>query len=98
MPVKRRARGRSRAEVKVNPAPRPEWGQRGAPEVYFFPSTVSLRLFARRNLQTRLAGILIGSPVWGFRPIRALRLARTSLPKPGSTHPFFASLHARFTV
>src|SRR5438874_6451435 len=30
---------------------------------YFFPSTASFTLFARRNLHTRLAGILIGSPV-----------------------------------
>src|SRR2546425_9752926 len=58
----------------------------------FRSSTASFRLLARRNLQTRFAGILSGSPVWGFLPIRALRVARTSLPKPGSTNPFLASL------
>src|SRR5262249_20291163 len=56
------------------------------------------RLLARRNLHTRLAGILIGSPVCGLRPMRALRLASTSFPKPGSTKPFFASLQARLNV
>src|SRR5262245_6800815 len=60
---------------------------------YFLPSTASFRLFARRNLHTRLAGILRGSPVCGLRPMRALRFARTSLPKPGrrKTPLFLAS-------
>src|SRR5207249_967250 len=65
---------------------------------YFFPSTASFTLFASRNLHTRLAGILIGSPVCGLRPIRALRFASTSFPKPGRTKPFFASLHASARV
>src|SRR4029077_20357767 len=67
---------------------------------YFLPSTASFRLLARRNLQTRLAGILIGSPVCGLRPIRALRFASTSFPKPGrrNTPLFFASLEARLSV
>src|SRR5262249_20184961 len=67
---------------------------------YFLPSTASFRLFARRNLHTRLAGILMGSPVCGLRPIRALRLASTSLPKPGRTNAplFFASLDASESV
>src|SRR5206468_208088 len=67
---------------------------------YFLPSTASFRLFARRNLHTRFAGILMGSPVCGFRPIRALRFARTSFPNPGSrnTPLFFASLDARLSV
>src|SRR5213594_3203168 len=67
---------------------------------YFLPSTASFRLFARRNLHTRLAGILRGSPVCGFRPMRALRFARTSLPKPGrrNTPLFLASFDARLSV
>ena len=74
--------------------PRVEPDETGRPVSYFLPSTESFMALARRNLHTRLAGILIGSPVWGLRPIRALRLASTSLPNPGSTNPFLASLHA----
>src|SRR5262249_27191307 len=67
---------------------------------YFLPSTASFRLFARRNLHTRLAGILMGSPVCGLRPMRALRFARTSLPKPGrrNTPLFLASFDAKLSV
>src|SRR5207245_1567373 len=67
---------------------------------YFLPSTVSFKLLARRNLHTRLAGILMGSPVCGLRPMRAFRFASTSLPKPGSTNApaFFASRDARASV
>src|SRR5581483_9183207 len=43
----------------------------------------SLQAFATRNLTTVLAGILISAPVAGLRPLRALRLALTSLPMPG---------------
>ena len=43
----------------------------------------SFAFFETRNFTTRFAGILISSPVAGFRPIRALRLTRTSLPTPG---------------
>ena len=43
-----------------------------------------------RNFKVVLAGILMVSPVAGLRPSRALRLARTNLPKPGITNsPFF---------
>src|SRR6266478_3486804 len=66
--------------------------------IYFLPSTASFTLLVRRNLHTRLAGILIGSPVCGLRPIRALRFASTSFPKPGRTKPFFASLQASARV
>src|ERR1700684_2523965 len=41
---------------------------------------VSLATLATRNLTTVFALILIGSPVWGLRPMRALRSALTSLP------------------
>jgi len=58
---------------------------------YFFPRMESLAILATRNFTTRLAGILIGSPVCGLRPMRALRLASTSLPTPGTTKAFFAS-------
>src|SRR6516225_4139028 len=36
------------------------------------PSTDSLKVFATEKPTFFLAGILIGSPVWGFRPMRAL--------------------------
>ena len=51
---------------------------------------MSLATLATRNLTTVLALILIGSPVWGLRPMRALRSALTSLPMPGMVNsPFF---------
>src|SRR5207253_4220100 len=82
-----------RVRVRTDSAPT----TRTAVGDYFLPSTVSFRAFAIRNFRTRLAGILRGSPVCGLRPMRALRLARTSLPKPGRTKPFLASLVARAT-
>src|SRR5919108_799495 len=36
------------------------------------------------NLGTRLAGILISDPVWGFRPVLALRCTDEKVPKPTS--------------
>ena len=39
---------------------------------YLLPSDASLAAFATTNFSRRLAGILIASPVWGFRPMRAL--------------------------
>lgn len=43
--------------------PRGSSGSRAPARNYFFPSTASFRAFATRNLTTRLAGILIASPV-----------------------------------
>src|SRR5207245_8449603 len=60
-----------------------------------FPSTATLQALATRNLTTRLAGILMGSPVCGLRPIRAFRFTKTSLPRPGKVKVFLASLQAR---
>jgi len=40
---------------------------------YFLGRTVSFSCLAMRALTTVFAGILIASPVAGFRPIRALR-------------------------
>ncbi len=54
----------------------------------------SFAFFETRNFTTRLAGILISSPVAGLRPMRALRFTRTSLPTPGIVKLFFASLYA----
>src|SRR2546428_8631482 len=48
-----------------------------------------------RNLSTRFAGIDIGWPVAGLRPMRALRSTMTSLPTPGMVNPLRASLYAR---
>ena len=59
---------------------------------YFLPRIASLAAFATRNLTTRLAGILIASPVAGLRPMRAFRFTSTSLPSPGIVNEFFASL------
>src|SRR5580698_5538199 len=58
---------------------------------YFFGGAmVSLAALATRNLTTVFALILMGSPVWGLRPRRALRSALTSLPMPGMVNsPFF---------
>src|SRR5262249_5352581 len=58
---------------------------------YFLPRMASLAALETRNFTTRLAGILIASPVCGLRPMRALRFASTSFPIPGTTKTFFAS-------
>src|SRR2546430_17090326 len=58
----------------------------------YFPSTATLQAFATRDFTTRLAGILMGSPVCGLRPIRAFRFTKTSLPRPGKVKGFLASL------
>lgn len=52
----------------------------------------SFAALAMRNLTTRLAGMLMLSPVIGFRPTRALRFTRTSLPRPDSVKVFLAFL------
>ena len=57
---------------------------------YFAPRIASLAALATRNLTTRLAAIWMVSPVAGWRPIRALRLTRTSLPSPGRVKVFLA--------
>jgi hypothetical protein len=43
------------------------------------------------NFATRVAGILISLPVWGFRPVLALLLATENVPNPvkASLSPFF---------
>src|SRR5579872_4561415 len=59
---------------------------------YFAPRIASLAALATRNLTTRLAAILMVSPVAGLRPMRALRFTNTNLPKPGSVKVFLAFL------
>ena len=56
----------------------------------------SLAALATRNLTTVLALILMAAPVWGLRPMRALRSAFTRRPMPGITKTpfFFVSLMA----
>ena len=56
------------------------------------PRIASFAALATRNFTTFLAGILISAPVAGFRPMRALRFTRTSLPTPGNVKLFFAFL------
>src|ERR1035437_4611079 len=58
---------------------------------YFFAGAItSLAALATRNFTTVLALILMAAPVWGLRPMRALRSAFTSRPMPGITNtPFF---------
>src|SRR5512142_3431543 len=69
--------------------------RRVARESYFMPPRIaSFAAFATRNFTTRFAAILIGSPVAGLRPIRALRLTRTIFPSPGIVNEFLASLCA----
>src|SRR5437870_13688436 len=65
---------------------------------YFRGRTESFMALPTRNLSVVFAGIWMVSPVAGFRPSRALRSDRTSLPKPGSTNspPDFTSEVARF--
>src|SRR3989337_2789169 len=60
-------------------------------EDYRPPRMASFAALATRKRTTRLAGMRIGSPVWGLRPIRALRLTRTSLPTPGMVNEVLAS-------
>ena len=48
-----------------------------------------MAFFETRNFTTRLAGILISSPVAGLRPIRAFLFTRTSFPTPGIVKLFF---------
>ena len=45
----------------------------GGATAYFRGSTTSFSCFAIRAFTTVLAGILMASPVAGFRPMRALR-------------------------
>src|SRR5271170_7922062 len=64
---------------------------------YFFGGAItSLADFATRNFTTVLALILMASPVWGLRPMRALRSAFTRRPIPGITNTplFLVSLMA----
>src|SRR5437763_1054099 len=61
----------------------------------FAPRTASLHALATRNFTTFLAGILISCPVAGLRPMRALRLTSTNLPRPGRVKLFLAFLYAR---
>src|SRR6185436_1505518 len=73
----------------------PGLGPRGLSQIggsYFRAS--SFIAFAIRNFNTVFAGILIDSPVWGLRPMRALRFTTTSLPTPGNTNSFFACFAA----
>ena len=54
---------------------------------YFFtPRIASLAALATRNFTTRLAAILMVSPVAGLRPIRALVLTIFTIPKSGNLH------------
>src|ERR1700685_3511686 len=48
--------------------------------------TASLSAFDGRKRTTVFALILIASPVWGLRPMRALRCALTTRPNPGITN------------
>ena len=48
--------------------------------------TASLNDLAARKRTTVLALILMGSPVAGLRPMRALRCAFTARPRPGITN------------
>jgi hypothetical protein len=69
--------------------------------IYFLGGTIaSLQALAIRIFTTVLAGILMGSPVAGFLPTRALRLTKTSLPTPGKvkTPAFLVSAIANAAI
>ena len=71
----------------VGEAPRVNSAARGEQRYFFLGgTTASLNALAKRNFTTVLAGILIGSPVCGLRPMRAFRLAFTAFPNPGITN------------
>src|SRR5580692_3669959 len=61
-------------------------------DAYLAPRMASLAALATRNFTTRLAGMLMGWPVAGLRPMRAARFTSTSLPRPGRVKVFFACL------
>src|SRR5262245_36459971 len=78
---------------KGNPTPatRADGGSgRSVPATYFAFFTRSFRFLATVNFTTVFAAILIGSPVAGLRPMRALRFATRNLPRPdiGTSPPF----------
>src|ERR1700719_3660178 len=54
----------------------------------------SLNALAARSRTTVLALILMASPVWGLRPMRALRCALTARPKLGITNLPALPLHS----
>src|ERR1700676_4677144 len=54
----------------------------------------SLNAFAARSRTTVLALILMASPVWGLRPMRALRCALTARPRLGITNLPALPLHS----
>src|SRR5258707_8926959 len=54
----------------------------------------SLNAFAARRRTTVFALILIASPVWGLRPMRALRCAFTARPMLGMTNLPAGALHS----
>jgi len=51
-------------------------------ENYFFLFTAALKAAPAENLGTVAAAIFKGSPVRGFLPLRAARLAALKVPKP----------------
>src|SRR5262249_45814750 len=62
------------------------------PQAYFaLPSTDSLKVLATEKPTFLRAGILIGSPVCGFLPMRAFILRSRKIPNPGilTDSPFF---------
>src|SRR6201998_3310331 len=60
----------------------------------YAPRTASLKAFAARKRTPVLALILMGSPVWGLRPMRALRWALTARPRFGITNLPAPPLHS----
>ena len=54
--------------------------------VYFFLLTRALSVAPAENLGTVVAGTLIASPVFGLRPLRALRRTVAKVPKPADLH------------
>ena len=91
LPAAERFGERESGEPTSGPASPPA-GRSRRNRYFLAPRIASLAAFATRNFTTRLAGILIASPVAGLRPMRAFRFTSTSLPTPGNVNVFFACL------
>src|SRR5579862_6974904 len=89
-------RSNARTRNRKNPRPRQDRSRRFWRKMARggYLSTESLKAFAARRRTTVLALILMGSPVWGLRPMRALRWAFTARPRFGITNLPAAPLHS----
>src|SRR2546425_10999894 len=93
--TEQRQRGRQEERFPSHdPPPAGRLDRRCAPYFLLLPSTVSLKVLATEKPTFLRAGILIGSPVCGLRPMRAFILRSRKTPRPGilTDSPFFTVL------